>query len=101
MGGDPFLCFDRNGEQSLQVVKTERHGISLDAGLILERVGKSRGEERAFLAHVLSDRGFDVPAAERVGWFLVGSHPASSFVEMKVALLFLCERTNPHFREET
>lgn len=70
----------------LQVVETERRGVPPRAGLILERSGEARREERAFLADVLPDRGFDVPAPERVRWFLVRSHPDSSFVEMKVAL---------------
>ena len=58
----------------------------MSPGLVLEQAGESRREERAFLADVLPDRGLDVPAPKCVGWVLVGSHPVSSFVEMKVAL---------------
>lgn len=56
------------------------------AGLILERAGKCRGEERTPRAAVLPDCRFDVAASQRVGGFLVGSHLSSSLVEMKLAL---------------
>ena len=55
-------------------------------GLILERPRESRGEERTFLADILSNRCFDVTASQRVCGLVVGSHLVSSFIEMKLAL---------------
>ena len=81
-------------------MEAEGRGVAPGTGLVLERPRKGRREERAFLAEVLPDRGFDVPAPECVRWFFVRSHPVSSFVEMKVALS-QDGRATAHFKEET
>lgn len=57
--------------------------------MILERARKGRGEERAFLADILPDRGLDVAAAQcrgrSFGWS-VSRHGVSSLCEMTVTL---------------
>ena len=51
-----------------------------NARLIFGRRGEGRCEKRSLLDDILPDRGLDVPASQRVSWFFVGSHLASSFV---------------------
>ena len=65
MSSDPLLRFKGNVHEGLEVVEIERGPVVPGAGLILERSGKGRREERAFLANVLSDRRFDVPTSQR------------------------------------
>ncbi len=50
----------------LQVVETERSAVLPFTGLILERPGEGRGEERSLLAGVLPDRRLDVPTSQCV-----------------------------------
>jgi hypothetical protein len=49
----------------LQVVETEGDTIAPGAGLILERSGEGRGEERAFLADTLPNRRLVVLTSQR------------------------------------
>jgi hypothetical protein len=68
-------------DQSLKVIKTEGCPVAPGTGLILERSGESRCEERSFRADILPDRGFDVATSHRVNrFFVIGSHLVSSFV---------------------
>ena len=71
------------GDTRLKVSETDRGSIALRPGLILEWAGEGRGDEETFLADILTDRDFDVPASQLVRGVVVGSHPVSSFVEMK------------------
>jgi hypothetical protein len=87
VSGNPLVSLKRHVHQSLKVVETEGCPIAPRAGLVLERAGEGRREERSLLAAVLPDRRFDVAASQRVSWFfVVGSHLVSFFVEMKLAL---------------
>lgn len=54
------LRLEGNIYYGLEVVETER-----GPGVILEGLGEGRGEERALLAVILPDRGFDVAASQR------------------------------------
>jgi len=79
MSGDPFLGVICDGDKRLKVIETERSPIAPRSGLILERPGDGRCEERAILADILPDRGgFDVAASQLVHGFVVGSHLVSS-----------------------
>ena len=49
-------------------------------------IPESRRKVWTFLADILPDGRIDVAASQRVRGFVVGSHLASSFVEMKLAL---------------
>ena len=60
MSGNPLLRITRNGDKSLKVIQTERGPIASHFGLILERAGEGRGEERTLLADILPDGRFDV-----------------------------------------
>ena len=57
-----------------EVIETERSPVMPTSGLILERAGESRREERTPLADLLPDGRFDVAASQRVRGFVVGSH---------------------------
>jgi hypothetical protein len=63
MSGNPILGVTRHGEQGLKVVETERSPVAPRPGLILERAGEGRREERTLLADILPDRRFDVAAS--------------------------------------
>jgi hypothetical protein len=52
----PVLGLTSQGNERLQVVKTERSAVAPHPGLILEWPGECRGEEGALLAGILSDR---------------------------------------------
>ena len=86
VSGNPLLRLTRDGDKGLKVIKTERSPVAPRSGLILERAGEGRCEERTILAAILPDRGFDVAASQRVRWLFVGSPRVSSFVEMTLAL---------------
>ena len=83
---DPLLGFQRDVHEGLEVVKTKRRPIAPCAGLILEWPGEGRCEERALLARILPDRGFDVATSQRVSWFLLVAILFPPLFEMKVAL---------------
>ena len=76
----------RHADKGLKVIETERGPIAPGAGLVLERAGEGRCEERTLLADILPDRRFDVGTSQRVRGFVIGSHLVSSFVEMTLAL---------------
>jgi hypothetical protein len=86
VSGDPLLGLTRDGDKGFEVIETERSPIAPSAGLVLEWAGEGRCEERAVLACILPDRGFDVAASQRVRGLFSSSHLVSSFVEMKLAL---------------
>ena len=65
MSGDPLFGLKGDIHERLEVVETERSAIAPGTGLILERSGEGRGEERSVLAHVLPDRRLDVPTSQR------------------------------------
>ena len=89
VSGHPFLCLKGDVHERLQVAETERGAVAPGAGLILERPGEGRCEERPLLADVLPDRGLDVATSQRGRrsfGLLVGRHLVSSLCEMKVIL---------------
>ena len=47
MSGYPLLCLKNDIHERLQVIETERDAVVPGTGLILERAGKGRPEERA------------------------------------------------------
>jgi hypothetical protein len=85
VSGDPLLGLTRKADKGFEVIETERSPVAPRSGLILERPGEGRCEERTLLAAILPDRRLDVAASQRVRGFVVGSHLVS-FVEMKLAL---------------
>jgi len=72
MSSHPLLGLKGNIHERLQVVETERGAVAPCAGLIHDRSGKGRREERALLADILPDGRFDVPTSQRgcrsFGW---------------------------------
>jgi hypothetical protein len=52
MSGDPLSGLVSNGKHSLKVIKTKRGAATPRAGLIFERPGKGRCEERPLLAFI-------------------------------------------------
>ncbi len=50
MSGDPLLGFTRDSEKGFEVIETERRPVAPRSGLILERAGDGRCEERTMLA---------------------------------------------------
>ena len=50
VSGDPLLGLTRAGEKGFKVIETERRPIAPRSGLILERAGEGRCEERTMLA---------------------------------------------------
>lgn len=80
MSGNPLLGLKGDVHERLEIVETEGRAIAPFAGLILERPGEGRYEERSFLADILPDRGLDVAASQRMSrFFVLGSHLVSSF----------------------
>ena len=63
MSGNPLLGLTRDDDKGLKFIETERYAIAPRPGLILERVGKGRCEERTILTDILPDRRFDVAEA--------------------------------------
>ena len=89
MSGDPLLRLTGDIHDRFQVVETQRCAIAPRTGLILEWVRKGRREERAFLVHILPDRGLDVATSQRRGRSfgrVVGRYGVSSLREKKVTL---------------
>ena len=66
MSADPLLRFDGDIHKGLEVVETKRGAVAPGTGLILERSGEGRGEERSILAWTLLDRRFDSAASQWV-----------------------------------
>ena len=65
----PLLGLTRDGHKGSEFTDLERGSIAPHAGLIFERVGEGRREERTFLAEILPDRCFDVAALTLVPGF--------------------------------
>lgn len=65
----PLLGLMRDGHKGSEVTDPERGPVAPHAGLIFERVGEGRREERTFLAEILPDRCFDVAALTLVPRF--------------------------------
>ena len=74
LSGNPLLGVTGDGDKRFEVIETERGAIAPGAGLILERTGEGRREERALLAGVLPDRRLDAAASQLVRGIVVGIH---------------------------
>ena len=66
-------------------MKTEGRRVAPSAGLILDRAGEGRCEERTLLTDILPDRRFDVAASQPVRGFVVGSLLVSSLVRTQIS----------------
>ena len=63
VSGDPLLGFARHVDKDFEVIETERGSVALGAGLILERPGEGRCEERTLLVDILPDGRFEAGAS--------------------------------------
>ena len=61
MSGNPPLRVTRDGDKGFEIIETERSPITPRPGLILERAGEGRCEERTMLAAMQRQR----PVPER------------------------------------
>ncbi len=86
MRGDPVLGVTRDPEKGFEVIETGRSPIAPRAGLVLERTGERRCEERTLFDGILPDRRLDVATSQLARGLFVGRHRVSSLVEMKWAL---------------
>ena len=101
MSSDPLLRLKGDIHERLKVIETKRGAIAPGAGLIFEWARKGRREERALLAHILPDRGLDVPTSQCGGrsfGLLIGRHLVSSLCDVKVTLSREEERHRPVHR---
>ena len=53
VSGDPLPGITRDGDKRLKVIQTERSPVAPRAGLVLERSGEGRREERTLLTDIL------------------------------------------------